>query len=123
MTTTVAYGWELEHVSAGSDKFYRLVIVPSATTVVINYGRRGTVGQFAKHPYADLQAARDKMARLTREKTGKGYTVNRGLTTLTLPQRVPDIADQLADGNSWKTAAEELMEHMRSTRPDEERKP
>lgn len=82
------YGWELHFTSLsttqrGNDKYYRVLII--GDTTLINYGRRGSSGQFIAHRFPTHHGATAVARELTNEKSGKGYVVTRDMTDFEVP--------------------------------------
>ncbi len=85
-------GWELHFTNrtasgTGSDKYYRVLLIENM--VLINYGRRGTTGQFLAHVFSAPPGAQAKARDLTNEKAAEGYRITRELTVFELD--APDI--------------------------------
>lgn len=85
------YGWELHYSGGGSDKFYRVLVLDE--TVLINYGRRATRGQFIAHRYLSDDGAQSKARMMTNEKAAEGYVVTRDMTEFEVEQvHIRDLA-------------------------------
>lgn len=63
---------------ANSDKFYRTYVF--GLTCYVQYGRRGTEGQWQTKAFSSAYGARDFAAGKIREKEGKGYRHTRSAT-------------------------------------------
>lgn len=72
--------------NGGSDKYYRLLLVEN--TLLVNYGKRNTRGQFHAHRKDTAEAAQRTARDLTNQKNAKGYRLSRDMTVFEVPQHL-----------------------------------
>jgi predicted DNA-binding WGR domain protein len=101
--------------SGGSDKYYRLLLMEN--TLLVNYGRRNTRGQFHAHHKSTAAAAQRAARDLTNQKNAKGYRLSRDMTEFEVPrQLVRDLTTPPAGtrGNPRLRARDEVVDAFKN---------
>lgn len=91
--TTAVAGWELHFQAGSSDKFYRILSLPTGEgrwTTLAQWGRRDARGQMQAWHSESQNAAHNKAVEKTEEKEQKHYLPSRDFTNFEVPSEWVD---------------------------------